>query len=268
MVINGNKLKELIQNEKLIENIDLKAVNSCSADLSISNKALKFKKIKGKVSLDDIERIENLYEDIEITKGYVLKPGESILVGLNEKINMPDNMCGHVRPRTSLSRLGIMINHQHINAGYQGTLSLLVTNVSINHYEIIPNLRIGQLVVESLDDSAGDLVYSKEETPMYQEETGPQGSKIYSDYIGKVVRHFKGNYYYIENMSMDSETKEMMVVYRPLYHREDSMVWNRPLKMFFEEVDIKRPDNITKQKHRFEFMKEFEHDYTKDESKS
>ena len=53
----------------------------------------------------------------------------------------------------------------------------------------------------------------------------------------KVFRHYKGNYYFIENISMDSETKEDMIVYRPLYERKDSMLWNRPAKMFFEEID-------------------------------
>ena len=61
---------------------------------------------------------------------------------------------------------------------------------------------------------------------------------------------------------MDSETKETMVVYRPLYHRDDSMLWTRPLNMFFEKIDIERKDNITKQSHRSEFVKELEKDYT------
>lgn len=31
--------------------------------------------------------------------------------------------------------------------------------------------------------------------------------------IGKVYRHFKGNYYFVENVALDSENKERMVVY-------------------------------------------------------
>ena len=50
--------------------------------------------------------------------------------------------------------------------------------------------------------------------------------------IGKVYRHFKGNYYFVENVALDSENKERMVVYKPLYDREDSMIWVRPEKMF------------------------------------
>lgn len=69
--------------------------------------------------------------------------------------------------------------------------------------------------------------------------------------IGKVYRHFKGNYYFVENVACDSETKERMVVYKPLYPREDgNYIWVRP-------------DNITGQKHRFEVAQDLTLDYTK-----
>ena len=79
--------------------------------------------------------------------------------------------------------------------------------------------------------------------------------------IGKVYRHFKGNYYFVENVAYDSESKERMVVYKPLYNREDGRsIWVRPEKMFLEEIP-KRPDNITGQKHRFEFCEELNKNY-------
>ena len=85
----------------------------------------------------------------------------------------------------------------------------------------------------------------------------------YKKYIGKVVRHFKGNYYYIEDVCTDSETQEATIIYKNLYHREDSNVWARPAKMFFEEIDPKRKDNITKQKTRFQVVDDLIKDYTK-----
>ena len=125
-------------------------------------------------------------------------------------------------------------------------------------------MRIAQIIFEELDDNSPDeLLYFNEKTPVYQNEAGLNGSKIYSDFIGKVVRHFKGNYYYIENICLDSETKEYMVIYKTLYNRKDSNIWARPMKMFFEEIDINRKDNITKQKHRFEIVDELTLDYTK-----
>jgi len=80
--------------------------------------------------------------------------------------------------------------------------------------------------------------------------------------IGKVYRHFKGNYYYVENRALDSESKEWMVLYRPLYDRNDSQIWVRPEKMFFEEIP-ERPDNITGQKYRFQYVEDINKDYLK-----
>ena len=82
--------------------------------------------------------------------------------------------------------------------------------------------------------------------------------------IGRVYRHFKGNYYFVENVAYDSETKERMVVYKPLYNREDGRsIWVRPEKMFLEEIP-ERPDNITGQKVRFELVDGIEKNYLKD----
>ena len=81
--------------------------------------------------------------------------------------------------------------------------------------------------------------------------------------IGKVYRHFKGNYYFVEDVAYDSETKERMVVYKPLYNREDNrQLWVRPEKMFLEEIP-ERPDNNTGQKVRFELVKDIEKNYQK-----
>ena len=79
--------------------------------------------------------------------------------------------------------------------------------------------------------------------------------------IGRVYRHFKGNYYFVENIAYDSEPKERMVVYKPLYEREDGRkIWVRPEKMFLEQIP-ERPDNKTGQKYRFELSEEIQKNY-------
>ena len=81
--------------------------------------------------------------------------------------------------------------------------------------------------------------------------------------IGKVYRHFKGNYYFVENIGYSSESKERLVIYKPLYKRDDNKnIWVRPEKMFLEEIP-ERPDNITGQKYRFELADNICIDYLK-----
>lgn len=79
--------------------------------------------------------------------------------------------------------------------------------------------------------------------------------------IGKVYRHFKGNYYFVENVALDSETQERLVIYKPIYDRQDSKIWVRKESMFLEKIDGTRKDNITGQTYRFELAKDIEKNY-------
>ena len=69
--------------------------------------------------------------------------------------------------------------------------------------------------------------------------------------IHGIYRHFKGNYYIVEEIVKNSETLEDMVVYRKLY--EDGSCWVRPLKDFLEEVNHEKYPKA-KQKYRFELQ--------------
>ena len=67
--------------------------------------------------------------------------------------------------------------------------------------------------------------------------------------IKGVYKHFKGDYYLVEDIAKDSETQKEMVVYRRLYGNGD--LWIRPKEMFLSEVDHEKYPNV-KQKYRFE----------------
>ena len=78
--------------------------------------------------------------------------------------------------------------------------------------------------------------------------------------ISKVYRHFKGNYYFVENIGYDCETAQRLVIYKTLYTNE-SKIWVRPEKNFLEQIDPNRKDNLTKQSHRFELVHTLNKDY-------
>ena len=69
--------------------------------------------------------------------------------------------------------------------------------------------------------------------------------------IKGIYKHFKGDYYLVEDIANDSETKEKFVVYRRLYG--DTSLWIRPITMFLSEVDHQKYPDV-KQKYRFELQ--------------
>lgn len=69
--------------------------------------------------------------------------------------------------------------------------------------------------------------------------------------LKRVYRHFKGDYYLVEDLANDSETGEEYVIYRKLYG--DGSLWLRPKGMLLSEVDREKyPD--CPQRYRFELQ--------------
>jgi hypothetical protein len=53
--------------------------------------------------------------------------------------------------------------------------------------------------------------------------------------VGRVYKHFKGNYYLVVGTALNTETEEVMVIYKALY--EDGQVFARPISSFTEKVE-------------------------------
>ena len=70
--------------------------------------------------------------------------------------------------------------------------------------------------------------------------------------IKGVYKHFKGNYYLVEDVAIGSEDDKEYVVYRALYG--DNKLYIRELNMFLSEVDKEKYPNV-EQVYRFEEVK-------------
>lgn len=74
--------------------------------------------------------------------------------------------------------------------------------------------------------------------------------------IHGIYKHYKGNYYIVEDVAKHTETGEELVIYRGLYEDDEHGLQHlcaRPKDMFLSEVDHAKYPNVT-QKWRFELQ--------------
>lgn len=69
------------------------------------------------------------------------------------------------------------------------------------------------------------------------------------DIVGKRYRHFKGGIYEVIDLAVDTETEDIMVVYKDI--EKPSLVWVRPFAAFLSRVDKDKYPRA-KQEMRFE----------------
>lgn len=69
--------------------------------------------------------------------------------------------------------------------------------------------------------------------------------------INGIYKHFKGDYYIVEDIAIHSETEEKYIVYRALYG--ENKLYIRPYNMFLSKVDKEKYPTV-EQEYRFELQ--------------
>ncbi len=113
---------------------------------------------------------------------FVVQPGEFVLGVTVEKIKLADNLVARVEGRSSLGRLGIIIHSTagFVDPGFEGTITLEITNINRMPVALYPGMRVCQLAFETMSSPA-EIPYQKKKSSKYQGQVFPEESRIASD---------------------------------------------------------------------------------------
>lgn len=184
MILSDKDIKEYLKSGKLkIENLEdpETQIQSSGIDLRLGNSFRIFKSMA--IPFIDIKAPVEGYTDtieIEDSKPFIIHPGEFVLGTTKEFIRLPSDLVGMVDGRSSLGRLGISIHTTSagLNPGWEGHLTLEISNVGKLPVAIYPNMRICKVTFVKLTSEA-EKPYK---TDKYQYTSVPEESKIFKEF--------------------------------------------------------------------------------------
>jgi dCTP deaminase len=137
--------------------------------------------------IDVRQEQEDLTELVEAgEEPFILHPGEFVLGSTLERIALADDLVARLEGKSSLGRLGLLIHSTagFIDPGWDGHVTLELSNVANLPITIYPGMRIGQLSFMELSEPAEQPYGSSSLGSKYQGQRGPTPSRYYRNFAG------------------------------------------------------------------------------------
>src|SRR5581483_8808729 len=134
----------------------------------------------------DVKRAqEDLTELVEVDgEPFILHAGEFVLGSTLERVRLPEDIVGRLDGKSSLGRLGLLIHSTagFIDPGWDGHVTLELSNVANLPITIYPEMKIGQLSFVQMTEPAEAPYGSGAIGSKYQGQKGPTPSRYYKNF--------------------------------------------------------------------------------------
>lgn len=186
MILSDRTIHEqLDQGRIVIEPFDKECIQPSSVDVRLDRLFRVFRNHTQRV-IDVKEDQEDLTELIEVKDddAFILHPGEFVLGSTLERITLPDDIVGRVEGKSSLGRLGLLIHSTagFVDAGWDGYLTLELSNVANLPVTLYPGMKIGQISFMQMTTSAENPYGSSAIGSKYRGQRGPTPSRYYKNF--------------------------------------------------------------------------------------
>ena len=136
--------------------------------------------------IDVKQNLEDLTELVEIgvDDTFILHPGEFVLGSTSERVALPDDLVARLEGKSSLGRLGLLIHSTagFVDAGWDGQLTLELSNVANLPITLYPEMKIGQISFMRMDGPVEHPYGGEEAGSKYQGQDEPTASRYYLNF--------------------------------------------------------------------------------------
>jgi dCTP deaminase len=136
--------------------------------------------------IDPKQPQEDLTELVEVDDegAFILHPSEFVLGSTLERVALADDLVARLEGKSSLGRLGLLIHSTagFVDAGWDGHLTLELSNVANLPIAIYPQMKIGQISFLQMTTAAEHPYGSGEAKSKYQGQRGPTPSRYYLNF--------------------------------------------------------------------------------------
>ena len=129
---------------------------------------------------------QDLTRPVEVASDepFVLHPGEFVLASTLERVRLPRHLAARLEGKSSLGRLGLVTHSTagFIDPGFEGHVTLELSNLATLPIKLWPGMKIGQLCVFQLTSPAEFPYGSAVRGSRYQRQSGPTASRSWQDF--------------------------------------------------------------------------------------
>jgi dCTP deaminase len=184
MILSDRTIREEIAAGRIvIDPFDERCIQPSSVDLHVDAQFRVF--ANNRYPYIDVKQEQPDLTELVETKpdeAFILHPGEFVLGSTLERVALPTDLVARLEGKSSLGRLGLLIHSTagSVDPGWDGYLTLELSNVANLPITLYPNMKIGQISFFRLTTEA--------ETPYgvagnkYQGQRGPTPSRFFRDF--------------------------------------------------------------------------------------
>jgi len=186
VLLSDRDLRAALDSGRLgVDPLDTSLVQPSSIDVRLDGMFRVFNNSRY-THIDPARQQDELTTLVETPEGepFVLHPGEFVLGATLERVRLPDDLAGRLEGKSSLGRLGLLTHSTagFIDPGFEGHITLELSNVANLPITLWPGMKIGQLCLLRLSSPAETPYGSAAVGSKYQGQRGPTPSKAYLNF--------------------------------------------------------------------------------------